>query len=237
MQIIRFLVISLLVFVIITVAAFVYLEWWQAMLVMALVTGGIMLGLKLILRSFGNMLGQAMIKAFEVKAAVMAGAKADVHSVTAAPAPPPKPVDEEDDREDDEADYDDSDDDDDEPETPRVLAWYRIDVTITPGPSEGSMRHWDVGDLVVVDHAAKPLSFNLIDDDDADDPGEGFHFEEVQILEDGELRTDDEGKYEGAKRLNVLVGVPPELHELKFRYYTEQFGRVVLPAPIDQITG
>lgn len=243
MKIIRFLLVSFLVFVVITVAAFVYLKWWQAMLVMAALIAGIVLGVKLIIRSFGNMLGKAMIQAFEVKAAVMKGATAEVHSVVAVAAPPPKPVEEDDEPtdEDYEDEEGDDDDDDDEPEAPRDLAWYRIDATIVPGPSQGPMHYWDVGDLVVVDYGAKPLNLNPLGGD-ADDPGEGYHFEDVQVLEDAAPASgagarheaeDDEGeKYAGPRRLNVLVGVPRELRRLKFRYYTEQFGRIELPPPL-----
>lgn len=239
MKIIRFLLVSFLVFVVITVAAFVYLKWWQAMLVMAALIAGIVLGVKLIIRSFGNMLGKAMIQAFEVKAAVMKGATAEVHSVVAVAAPPPKPVEEDDEPTDE--DYEDEEGDDDEPEAPRDLAWYRIDATIVPGPSQGPMHYWDVGDLVVVDYGAKPLNLNPLGGD-ADDPGEGYHFEDVQVLEDAAPASgaaarhegeDDEGeKYAGPRRLNVLVGVPRELRRLKFRYYTEQFGRIELPPPL-----
>ena len=96
------------------------------------------------------------------------------------------------------------------------------------------MTHWDVGDLCVVDSKAPPLNLTLGDESDA---GEGFHFEDVKIFENGRLKPDEDGKYEGAQRLNVLIAVPRELRELKFRYYAEQFGRIVLPPPYPSDAG
>jgi hypothetical protein len=91
------------------------------------------------------------------------------------------------------------------------------------------MSHWDVSDLCVVDAKARAMSFNPADD--SEDVGEGFHFHEVQILEDGRLKPDEQGKHNGDQRLNVVVGVPQGLRELKFRYYTADFGRITLPPP------
>ena len=91
------------------------------------------------------------------------------------------------------------------------------------------MTHWDVSDLCVVDLKAPPLS--LTPADDIADAGEGFHLQDVQVHEDGQLHPDEQGKYQGTQRFTFIVGVPPDLREVKFRYYTEQFGRIVLPPP------
>jgi hypothetical protein len=240
MMIIRFLVVALLVFIAVTIAAFVYLQWWQALIVVIAMIFAFVLGMKLIIRSFVSNLGKAMMMGFEIKAKVLRGATAEVHSVEAAPEPPPPVIDQAGEEDQDEGDDDDDDDDDDEEdeedeeESKRDLNYYRIDFTIRPTHSDGPMQHWDVGDLCVVDVKAPPLTLKPDDDTDA---GEGFHFQDVQILEDGQLRDDEQGKYEGPQRLSALVGVPPGLRELKFRYYTEQFGRIVLPPPYPREPG
>ena len=240
MAIVRFLLVALLLFIAVTVAAFVYLEWWQALIVIVALIFAIVFGAKLVIKSFIGNIGKAMMAGFEMKAKVMRGATAEVHSVEAAPVPPPRVIDQaqDDDDEDDEDDEDydadedhEDDDDDDDGEPNRNRAYYRIDVTIRPGPEEGPMTHWDVSDLVVVDSKARPLSFTPGEDDDGSGVGEGFHFHDVQILQDGKLRPEEEGKYQGEQRLSILVGVKPAVRELKFRYYTEDFGRVVLPPP------
>ena len=244
MMIVKFLIVALLVFIAVTIAAFAYLEWWQALIVIVAMIFAIAIGLKLILRSFITNIGKAMVAGFEIKAKVLRGATAEVHSVEAAPVPPPPVIDQDDDEnedddeedeeyedeEDDEGDEEDADDESEE----RDLNYYRIDVTIRPGAAEGPMTHWDVTDLCVVDVKAPPISLNLGDDTDA---GEGFLFQDVKIFEDGQLHPDEQGKYQGSQRINILVGVPPELRELKFRYYTEQFGRIVLPPPYPREPG
>jgi len=240
MMIIKLLLVALIVFIIITVAAFVYLQWWQALIVIVAMIFAMAFGLKLIIRSFLSNIGKAMIAGFEIKAKVLRGATAEVHSVEAAPVPPPrvieqaKDVDDEDDDEDEDEEEDEADSEDEDEEEERDLNYYRIDVTIRPGAQEGPMTHWDVSDLCVADFKAPPVTFSPDGDDNA---GEGFHFHDVQIFEDGQLHPDEEGKYQGEQRLNILVGVPPGLRELKFRYYTEQFGRIVLPPPYPREPG
>lgn len=232
MIIVRFLLLALLVFIVVTVAAFAYLQWWQALIVIVAMIFAFFAGMKLIIRSFLSNIGKAVMAGFELKSKVMQGATANVHSVEAAPEPPPRIIEQdEDDEDDDDEEDEDEDEADEKHEEPRPLAYYRLDVTITPRMPDGPMKMWDVGDLCVVDAKAPPLSLTP---DDETDAGEGFHFHEVQIFESGRATPDEQGKYEGAQRLNVLVGVPPELRELKFRYYTEQFGRIILPPPYGQ---
>lgn len=237
MMIVRFLLVALLLFIAVTVAAFVYLEWWQALIVIVGMIFAFVIAAKLVIRSFIGNIGKAMMQGFEIKGNVLRGATAEVHSVQAAPAPPPRVIDQAD--ADDDVDEQDEDDDgpaydDDEAARARELAYYRLDVTIRPQNPDGPMTHWDVSDLCVVDHRSPPLKLTFGEDCGA---GEGFHFEDVQVLENGRLHPDEQGKYEGAQRLNVLVGVPADLRELKFRYYAEQFGRIVLPPPYPRESG
>lgn len=227
MIIIRFVVISVLLFVIITVVSFVYLQWWQALLITLAMIAAFFVGLRFIIKSFMDNLGKSMLGMFEVKARVLRGATAEVHAVEAVPRPPAEVIDEDGEDVDDDDDDDEAEDDD---EDERELAYYRIDFTLRPpAAAEGPMTHWDLSDLCVADISAKPIS---LDPNSESDPGEGFHFEQVQVHDGGKFQPDDQGKHAGEKRLNVIVGVPPELRELKFRYYTEDFGRVVLPAPL-----
>ena len=228
MMIIKFLIVALLVFIAVTVAAFVYLQWWQALIVVFAMISAFIIAFKLIIRSFFTNMGKAIMMGFEIKAKVLRGATAEVHSVEAAPEPPPAVIEQAGEEDDDDGDGDGENEEKEQTE-PRVLDYYRVDVTIRPGAQEGPMTHWDVSDLCVVDVKAPPLNFTP--GQDMADAGEGFHLQDVQIHENGELHDDEQAKYQGTQRLNFLVGVPPELRELKFRYYTEQFGRIVLPPP------
>ena len=221
MNIIRFLLVALLVFIAVTVAAFVYLQWWQALIVVFAMIFGMILCMKLVVRSFVSNIGKAMFSAFEIKAKVLRDATAEIHSIEAVPVPPPPVIDQAGEEDEDESDADE--------EPKRNLNYYRIDFTIRPTNGEGPMHHWDVSDLCVVDVNAPALNLKLADDND--DAGEGFHLDDVQILQDGQMQPEEDGKYQGTQRLSAVVGVPPGLRELKFRYYTEQFGRIVLPPP------
>src|SRR3712207_8235215 len=64
------------------------------------------------------------------------------------------------------------------PYTTLFRSYYRVDVTIRPQNAEGPMTHWDLSDLVVVDHKAPALSFNPADD--SDDERSEEHTSELQ---------------------------------------------------------
>src|SRR5688500_18702205 len=97
MNVIRFFLVALLVFIAVTVAAFVYLQWWQALIVIVVMIAAVVIGLKLVLRSFIGNMGKAMVAMFEAKSSVLRGATAEVRSVEAAPVPPPRIIDQDDD--------------------------------------------------------------------------------------------------------------------------------------------
>ena len=232
MAIIRFLLVALLVFVAVTVAAFVYLQWWQALIVILVMILAFVFSVKFMIRSFFSNIGKTIMAGFEMKAKVLKGATAQVHAVEAIPVPPPAVIDQDGDADEEEDDEDeDEDEDEDDEEDDRNLNYYRIDATIRPDPqqAEGPMSQWDVSDLVVVDAKARPMQLNL--DGDNEDAGEGFHFRDVKVMQDGVLKPDEEGDYTGEQRLSAVVGVPDGVRELKFRYYTEDFGRITLPPP------
>jgi hypothetical protein len=228
--IIRYVICSLLLFVIFTVAAFRYLEWGQALLICFGMIAAFFFGLKLIIKSFMNNLGRTLLAGFDIKSRVLRGAGVEVHSVHAVPRPPAKFIDQEG-NEDEDEDEDEDDDDEEEPAPDADrLAYYRIDFTLRPlDENAGPMQHWDLDDLCVVDVAAPPLS---LDPNQSGDPGVGYHLADIQIFEAGKFQDDDQGKHVGTQRVSTVIAVPPELRELKFRYYTEQFGRVTLPPPM-----
>jgi uncharacterized membrane protein YccC len=112
MAFLRFLIIALLVFIAVSIAAFVYLQWWQALIVIVVMILGIVIGIKVILRSFLSNIGKAMIAGFEIKSKVLRGATAEVHSVEAIPVPPPPVIEQAGEADEDEnADEDDDEDD------------------------------------------------------------------------------------------------------------------------------
>jgi hypothetical protein len=158
----QLLLAALFVFVVVTVAAFRYLEWWQAILASAATFILILFGAKLLIKSVIGNLGNLAKGLFETKSKVLRGATIQVHSVR--PTEPPadavaaatgdgEPGEDEDEGE--------------KPADPRDLSWYEIETTIFPDQNEaGPMTHWDIDDLRLVPIDAPPMS---MDDDNDDD--------------------------------------------------------------------
>ena len=153
----------------------------------------------------GSLITKAFTAPFKAKGAVLRGARAEVHSVTPASAPPRR-----------------EDDDVGETHESGPVAYYLVDVTFTPAPTDGPFQYWEPGDIRLALPTAKA------DDTDGDDDAGEIHA--VRIWQDGAF-VDDEGmKFPGPQRLELHVGVAPEIREVRFRYYFELFGTVRFPA-------
>ena len=210
MALIRLLLCALFVFLVVTVAAFVYLEWWQAILVSFGTFVLLFYAGKLMVRSAFHRLKRFASEFFFVKSRVLQGATVDVHSVRAEKRPP-EPSDF-----DPEEDVPLSDDRD----------WYEIEATIFPAPTvPGPMNHWDVSELCLVPFET-PNREGL---GDREDGAEEIGFDRMWFIRDGEAVEPEETKSQGPQRLRMLAGFPHGIAAWKFRYYFEQFGRVDLP--------
>lgn len=119
----RIVALGVLVLVIVAVKV---LPWWAILgLLGALVVAGVLFGKKL--------LGALFTLPFRAKGRVLHGARAEVHSVTAAAAPV-------------------------RPDGPIPLSWYTVEATITPAEAagDGSFKLWEPGELVFVRPDSKP---------------------------------------------------------------------------------
>ncbi|HET6575946.1 MAG TPA: hypothetical protein VFG68_20260 [Fimbriiglobus sp.] len=191
---------ALFVFLVATVAAFRYLDWWQALFVSAgtfllLVSAGRWLvrhAVRMTITRFGEEATKGLI---DVKSRVLRGATVDVHAVRPAHAG-------------------------DRPE----LRWYEIEATIFPDPSQTEpMSHWDVDDLRLVPASAVlPAPFASREDE--------YEPHELVLVEDGKPVIPVDGKVTGPRRLRFVVGVPSAVRDLQFRYFFEQFGPFRLSA-------
>lgn len=201
---------ALFTFVVATIAAFTYLEWWQAILVSMLTFMVVVRVTKWIITKF--VIGRISDFAqgiFQTKSQVLKGASVDVHLV--APSEPP-------------SDLELYDDDDEPIEMDPQLRWYNIELTIFPeSDSEGPMTHWDVDDLVLV-----PIT-NDVNEDGGPDETNMVELYGTQLIEDGRAIDFDDSKLNGPQRLRFRIAVPPMVDVLKFRYYMEEFGRIELP--------
>ena len=257
MTIIRIFLAAVVAFIFIVIVSFIYLKWWQAMLVCTTVLLLMMLAVRVAVQLFVRKIGRSVGNVFEERGALLRGAAVEVHSVERAETPASqKQIDDfREQREREEPDYT-------PPEGPR--AYYRIDVTIRAMPPVPP-QSGDAVDRAAVAAASNwhPHELVLVPFDDAvapeePDPGvpsmitmmkqftSGYRPEE--IVEPGVTKTTDESEedegdddapndstadevIEGprTRRFSFLVGVPPSVRELKFKYYGESFGRIVLP--------
>ncbi|MBI5831977.1 MAG: hypothetical protein HZB16_06660 [Armatimonadetes bacterium] len=188
-------------------AAIVYLPWWGSLLLIAT--------LVLLAKPVGALLFARLILApIRMKSAALRGADLLVNAVEATVAP--TGVDEP--------------EDDDEPVTPaEPLAWYWLDLTITPHLAQGArFTHWEPGDLSLAHPDAKPPSMR--DDEGPEDVGQ---VHEVLVWSNGAFGPDEEGKYEGPQRVRLLAAIKPEATLAKLRYYLEFLGEVRFPGMVD----
>jgi hypothetical protein len=152
-----------------------------------------------------HLLRRIFIIPFKMKGRVLADAFVDVHSIEPAPMPVVEFDEEESDR-----DY-------------QQLAWHYVDITITPTQQTEGFTSWEPSELILVPPNAK-----------AEDLESGYDSEvctihDFKVYTEEQFAEDEYGKYEGAQRLQLHVGVQPDTHQLKFRYYFELFGLVTIP--------
>lgn len=222
---------ALFVFVVVTVAAFVYLEWWQAILA-SLVTFLLMVfAAKLLIKTALGRLGDLAKEMFRTKSRVLAGATIEVHSVRATEMPTEVAE-----QLKEEAEFEDEDEEaeakkyrEDVEAQLRDSSWYEVELTIIPKPDpSGPMDHWDIDDLRLVPADAPEEDPFADDESDDDDESEEFPLYEVRVIYAGQARELEESKFVGPNRIRFIVGCPRTISELKFRYYFEHFGRIRL---------
>jgi hypothetical protein len=143
----------------------------------------------------GRILRNLLTLPFKAKGAVLRGATAQVNAVNSAAS---------------------------NAEAADTRARFEIDVTITPGNSEGNFSHWEPGELRLVATESK------IDINSEADDGDVCSIDTVEIEEDGQFKADEGCKYPGAQRLKLGIAVAPGTRALKFRYYFEEFGEIRL---------
>jgi hypothetical protein len=228
-QIIRLVLLGLFTFLVVTVAAFRYLEWWQAILASAATFLLLIYGAKLLIQSALGRMGELAAGMFRTKSQVLRNATVDVHSVK--PADSPRELVEAAEKDPAECDPEDEDCGHDPAAAKAELRrnrWYVIDVSIHPDPaSAGPMKHWDLDDLQLV-----PSDVDVSEKEwSAMEETEEFAPSQVELYVDGEFLSPDGPKVRGPQRVRLTVAIPKTVDEVKFRYYFEAFGLVKLPAP------
>ena len=170
---------SLFVFVVATVAAFVYLDWWQAILASLGTFLTLIFVAKQIVRSTFKHLRKMAEGMFTQRSEVLRGASVEVHSVRPTAMPEELRA---------EArqviDGDREPDDDEEPdETPNYdnFQWCEVELTVFPNAADAkNAAGWDIDSLVLVPIDAPKLEF--LNADDSDQPE--FDLLNVRIVAD-----------------------------------------------------
>lgn len=213
------IVISIGAFVGVTVAAFVYLQWWQAIIASVSLLAVLLMGSQILLRTAIRTWGEQLTKLTAGHSVVLRNATIQVHKVQR--ADPPRELTEED-------EFDDNDPETRAERNEEVLGktWYKIEMTIFPNPDiEESVNPWMPESLAFVAYDTEPPK-NLMADFGVDHVWTPDRIKRVSDRSEDEENT-------GPQRLLVLVGIPNEVRDLAVRYMTEQFGRIRLPGPFE----
>ena len=193
------------------------LPWWAIVvgLVVLVVIGKLLLP---------RLLKKLFLAPFRAKGAVLKGATATTHGIVATEAPPRKPSTEESDADDSsEQESDTSEASAGKSGAPRLH--YLLEVTITPGQTDGPFGLWEPGEIMLV----RPESVLRPESDEADDTDDACEVGSIQYHEEGAWKDDEGMKFPGPQRLKMHLAVQPGVRQLKFRYYFEEFGSVQLP--------
>lgn len=111
--------------------------------------------------------------------------------------------------------------------------FYFVDVTIKPAVSDGSTPFscWDSTELLLVPFDAPTPDINAAEASDYDGPQ--CHIHDVTYVEpsdkDSDENSDENDESQRTQRLKLHVEVPEQTNRLKFQYYFETFGDVIVP--------
>lgn len=191
-------------FVVVTVAAFAYLPWWQALAASAGTFAALVLVARYLLRLALGRLAALAQGAVDVRGRVLRGASVDVHSARPVGGPAGLMVA--------------GDATADEVE-------YVVELTIFPdGQNSFGSDEWDPAGLAVVPAASAPP--RLL----GGPAGPAFTPTRVELVDGGEAEAAG-GPVRGPRRVRLAVAVPRGVRALALRYGYEQFGTVPLPLP------
>jgi hypothetical protein len=151
----------------------------------------------------GRLVRKLFLMPFRAKGAVLKGASARVHKVSPAAASPVVGMTE---------------------TSADPSKHYLVEVTIVPEEPKGPFGLWEPGELRLV----RPESALRPESDDADDEDSACEVTKIQIENEGTWNDDEGMKYGGAQRLRLHLMTEPNVQELKFRYYFEEFGSIKL---------
>lgn len=238
-RVLQILLAVLFTYITVAVAAFVYLVWWQALLVCLgsfclIVSAGRLVILRLLSRFDIRKLNA---EAIQSQSQVLQGATVTVHSVQKIKIPAQIRKEREQLRRSLALSQDDGELAGRELYLEQLdfaieeCHWYEMEVTIFPNPP-GPVIYWNYEELDIVDICTPAPSRSIIADDGGpvifDDDTICPLYDFVLIGEE-EPYTPDETELQGPHRVRFITRIPPSIREVQFRYLWEQFGRIQLP--------
>jgi hypothetical protein len=243
-NILGYLLVCVFLFVVATIAAFVYLPWWQALAVSFVIFFALITLSKYLLRFFIKRLGRQAFRSMDSNSAVLDDATIDVHAIK--PTTMPKTVTDEikmlESYRDDSKDAPDDDGPAEYEKSIRDLnsrRWFQIEVSLFPKETKPeAAKDWVPASLQIVPFEAKAVSYesllNADDSDDGtelDDETESFELHQMTLIENGveQPNLDANEPVTGPQRFRFKVGIPANIRLVKFRYHAHDFGRIELP--------
>lgn len=185
------------------VLAIKYLPWWALLGLVAVLAVVAKFAVKKLLR-------KAILIPFKMKGAALRGATVEILSLVPVEAPTAL---------------------EDSPDTGAEASsagrsFYELDVTIKPSEQvDGPFQGWELGEIRLV----KPESRIDPNSDESSDEDDSCRIERFDVWQEGAFVVDEGWKFQGPQRLKLLLAVKPGTRSLKFRYYFEEFGQLVLP--------
>jgi hypothetical protein len=221
---------ALVTFNVVTIVAFIYLPWWQALIAVVATVFAMVLAGKYLIRYFFRSMLQMSAEAMAQHGKVLKNASLTVHSVR--PAEMPQEVREL---------FDEATNEDADPaelaeaqRTYERLVWRQFEVSIFPDSSQlqpGDNPSWEPTSLCLV-----PMTWKYEDefdlDDERDDDG-SIAIYQIEVIVDGQVvEPDYENGISGVQRIRFVAGVGRELTEVAMAYMSEKFGTIKLPSSL-----
>lgn len=209
-----------------------FLPWWAVVLVFVGEVALLVLSIPKLIK-FG--FTRFAMGLFTTKSRVLHGAGVHVHRVEAVEKPgeddepisplieqaAESPVEAHDDDNDEEA----TDDAEDESADRADYRYVLVEFTLTPRPGQSKMTHYEPSEIMLI-----PFDQKVAMDQNRLADGIGAAVESIAVIDESGNETPEFDKLTGKSRLRAVFACPPLLTgRVKFQYYFETFGDLLLP--------
>src|SRR6185369_11909738 len=100
-----------------------------------------------------------------------------------------------------------------------------VDFTLSPRPGQSRMQHYEPSELMLV-----PFDYKVKIDEDPTSSTDAANCYQIRLIDESGGETEDFSKITGPAHLRAVFACPPTLRgRVKFQYYFETFGDLLLP--------